>query len=266
MEKDRVNDTGKIPLSVAVITKNEAKRLSACLASVGGADQIVVVDAQSADETAAIARDLGCDVFEIPWRGFGPQKQFALDQCRNRWILLLDADERVPGETWAEIRRIVTDPSPGAAGYRFPRKNYFQGRWIRRAGFWPDAVTRLFLKDKGRMTETMIHEAVTVAGEVRGLACPLVHLTEDRLHPILAKINEYSTAGAAEAYARGRTSTIFGAFFRAVAAFLHGYLARGGFLDGREGFTLAVLDGINRFFKYAKLAELARAEDKREKG
>lgn len=254
--------TGKSPLSVAIITKDEADNLPACLESVAFAEQIVVVDSGSTDGTVKIAEDFDCDVYKESWRGFGPQKQMAIDRCRMPWVFVLDADERIPQETSAVIRKIV-EGGGSAAGYSFPRRNYFQGRWIRHAGWWPDRVDRLFQKGSGKMTGAMVHEAVTVNGLVEPLDVPIDHFTEDRLEKIAAKINRYSTIGAEEAFEAGRRATVAGAFLRANVAFLQGYLLRGGLLDGPQGLTLAVTDSVNKFFKYAKLAELSRNEKRR---
>jgi len=248
----------KAPLSVAMIVKNEAENLPASLQSVAFARQIVVVDSGSADGTLRIAADFGCDVFTEAWHGFGPQKQLAVDRCREAWILVLDADERIPAETAAAIRRIVAADSGAAAGYSFPRKNFFQGRWIRHAGWWPDRVTRLFRRGRGRLTVASVHEAIVIDGVVESLEAPIEHWTESRLGPILRKIDRYSELGAQEAFAQGRRATVWEALLRAHLAFFQGYLLRGGFLDGPQGLTLAVTDGVNKFFKYARLSELSR--------
>jgi glycosyltransferase involved in cell wall biosynthesis len=250
----------KIPLSVAIIAKNEAINLPDCLSSVAFADQIVVVDSGSSDDTVKIARAFGCDVFPEPWRGgFGAQKQFAVDRCRHPWVLVLDADERIPRETATVIRRIVEGRSmDDAAGYSFPRKNFFQGRWIRHAGWWPDRVVRLFQKDRGAMTLATVHEAVAVNGTVCALNVPVEHYTESELSRLLLKIDQYTALGAQEAFAAGRRSTEWSAVIRAGLTFLQTYFLRLGVLDGPQGLTLAVTDAINKFFKYAKLAELCR--------
>ncbi len=253
----------KIPLSVAIITKNEAENLSDCLKSVLFAEQIVVVDSGSTDDTVAIASDFGCEVFAEPWRGFGPQKQLAVDRCKKPWILVLDADERIPKDTASAISNIILNPTTTASGFSFPRKNFFQGRWIRHAGWWPDRVIRLFRKDKGCMTQAKVHESVEVDGRVEPLAYPIEHYTESRLNQILIKIDQYSTFGAEEAFNDGKTASIWSAAFRAKLAFLHNYVLRLGFLDGSQGFTLAVTDAVNKFFKYAKLAELSRRSHNR---
>ncbi|MDA8125885.1 MAG: glycosyltransferase family 2 protein [Deltaproteobacteria bacterium] len=247
----------KIPLSVALIVHNEEANLPDCLKSVAFARQVVVVDSGSEDGTLRIAAEFGCEVFREVWRGFGAQKQFAVEQCREPWILVLDADERIPPETARAIRRIVDTPD-ASAGYSFPRKNFFQGRWIRHAGWWPDRVVRLFRRGQGSITEAKVHEAVRVEGKVEPLAAPIEHLTEDRLGMILRKIDRYSTLGAEEAFAQGRKASVFSAFLRAGITFVQDYLLRCGFLDGPQGLTLAVTDAVNKFCKYSKLAEMNR--------
>jgi (heptosyl)LPS beta-1,4-glucosyltransferase len=249
----------KIPLSVAIITLNEETNLPDCIKSVNFADQIVVVDSGSSDNTIQIATDFGCEVWLEPWRGgFGAQKQFAIDKCRNSWVLVLDADERIPPETATAISDILTKNELKIAGYSFPRKNFFQGRWIRHAGWWPDRITRLFQKNLGQMTPASVHEAVEVNGSVQTLDVPIEHMTESRLDRLILKIDKYTTLGAREAFTGGRRASAFAAFFRAILAFLQNYILRLGMLDGSQGLTLATLDSVNKFFKYAKLADLCR--------
>lgn len=247
----------KVPLSVAIIAQDEAHNLPDCLKSVVFAQQIIVVDSGSTDDTVRIARDFGCDVFQEPWRGgFGAQKQFAVDQCRHAWVLVLDADERIPPETAAAIRQILANPACAVSGYSLPRKNFFQGRWIKHAGWWPDRVVRLFQKKHGRMIPSAVHEAVEIDGLIAALHCPIEHLTESRLSKILLKIDKYSTLGAAEAFAAGRRTTEGAAVLRAILTFFQNYIIRLGVLDGRQGLMLATTDAINKFFKYAKLAAM----------
>jgi len=250
----------KIPLSVAIITKEEADNLPDCLRSVAFAEQIVVVDSHSSDSTVQIASDFGCEVFIESWRGFGLQKQSAIAHCRHRWVLILDADERIPPETALKIRDIVLHPSTAVAGYSFPRKNFFQGRWIRHAGWRPDRVTRLFQKDLGRVTPAMVHESVEVNGTVVALNVPIEHFTESRLSRILLKIDNYSTLGARKAFDEGKKTSVWSAAMRAFLTFFQDYFLRLGILDGVQGLTLAVTDAVNKFFKYAKLNELNRQE------
>ena len=251
----------KIPLSVSIITKNEAANLTGCLESVAFAGQVVVVDSGSDDGTPEIARGFGCDVFIEDWKGFGRQKQAAIDRCREPWVLVLDADERIPPETQAAIRGVVSSGGEAAQGYSFPRKNFFQGRWVRHMGWWPDRITRLFRRGMGRMTDVPVHEAVEVDGRVVPLESPIEHFTESRLSEVLKKIDRYSTLAAEKAFREGRRSSVWGALARAELTFIQNYVLRLGFLDGSQGLVLSVTDAVNKFFKYAKLSELNRQKE-----
>lgn len=249
-------------LSIAIITLNEEERLVECLASVAFADEVVVVDSGSTDRTVEIARAHGARVLVEPWHGFGRQKQFAIDQCRNRWVLVVDADERVSPATAAEIMTALERPA--YAAYSLPRQNFFCGRWLKRAGWWPDRVVRLFDKTRARMSDRLVHEGLEVDGPVGELHAMLVHHANRDLTHTLAKINSYSSAGAAELAKAGRKGSLSQALFRAAWGFAHNYLLRRGFLDGREGFLQAVCDAANIFFKYAKLWELGRRGERRD--
>jgi len=249
-------------VSVCIITKNEEGKILACLESVRFAGQIVILDSGSTDNTVSIARDFGCDVYEEDWKGFGPQKQSAIDKCRNPWILVLDADERIPPETAAKIIEI-SGSNESAAGYSFPRQNFFQGRWIRHMGWWPDRVVRLFRKEFGRMSDNVVHESVLVDGRIENLKYPIEHYTESSLSKILLKIDQYSTLGAEQEFKKGRKCSVWEAAIRAELAFFQNYIIRLGFLDGQQGFTLSVTDAINKFSKYAKLSALTMEAKKR---
>jgi len=245
-------------LSVAIITKNEKENIRQCLQSISFAGQIVIVDSGSTDNTLEIAAEFGCEIYSEAWRGFGPQKQSAIDKCSQPWILVLDADERIPPDTANIIKKIVTDSNVKDAGFSFPRKNYFQGRWIKHAGWWPDRIVRLFRKEAGRITTAMVHESVEVQGMIGVLDVPIEHYTESSLSKIIQKIDKYSTLGAQEAFKDGKHSSVFSAFMRAFFTFNQDYFLRLGMLDGRQGLTLAVTDAVNKFFKYAKLSELTK--------
>jgi glycosyltransferase involved in cell wall biosynthesis len=248
----------KVPLSVAIITKNEEENIRSCLQSIPFAGQVVVIDSGSTDTTLKIVEEFGCEIYSEEWRGFGLQKQSAIEKCLLPWILVLDADERVPLQTAEIIKKIITDPQTPEAGFSFPRKNYFQGRWIKHAGWWPDRIVRLFRKEYGRMTAAKVHEAVEVTGIIGKLDAPIDHFTESSLNKIIQKIDKYSTMGAEEAYKEGKHSSTFSAFMRAFFTFIHNYFFRLGILDGIQGLTLAVTDTVNKFFKYAKLNELEK--------
>ena len=152
----------------------------------------------------------------------------------------------------------MTDDNVKEIGFSFPRKNYFQGRWIQHAGWWPDRIIRLFRKDAGRMTEAIVHESIEVHGLVGVLDAPIEHFTESSLSKIIQKIDKYSTLGAEAAFKDGKHSSAYSAFMRAFFTFNQDYFFRLGILDGRQGLTLAVTDAVNKFFKYAKLSELGK--------
>ena len=229
---------GKLPLSVAVITLNEEDRLPDCLSSVSFAADLVVVDSGSSDRTVGIAREYGARVFEEAWRGFGPQKQFAIEQCLHDWVLVLDADERIPAETAAEIEEALRHP--GHAAFSFPRKNYFMGRWMRHSGWWPDRVIRLFDKARCRMSANLVHESVSTAGSVGKMTNPIIHFTSKGLAQTVEKINRYSGAGAEELFRGGSKAGIGTAVLRGGWAFFSTYFIRLGFLDGSPGLVNAV--------------------------
>jgi glycosyltransferase involved in cell wall biosynthesis len=248
----------KVLLSVAIITKNEEENILPCLQSISFAGQIVIVDSGSTDATLSIAKEFGCEIYHEPWRGFGPQKQSAIEKCHHPWILVLDADERIPPGTAGIIKKIVTDSDVKEAGFSFPRRNYFQGRWIKHAGWWPDRISRLFRKEAGRMTAAIVHESVEIQGAVGVLDVAIDHYTESRLGKVIQKIDKYSTLGAEAAFRDGKKSSTIGAFMRAFFTFVQDYFFRLGILDGMPGLTLAVTDSVNKFFKYAKLSELIK--------
>ncbi|MBB5192025.1 glycosyltransferase involved in cell wall biosynthesis [Silvimonas terrae] len=243
-------------LSVILITKNEAANLRACIESVAFADQIVVVDSGSTDGTVALARELGATVLETDWPGFGPQKNRALDLADGDWVLSIDADERVTPSLAAEIRQVLAAPQFDA--YEIPRLSSYCGRFIRHSGWWPDPVLRLFKRGAGRFTDVPVHERVDFAGPKGMLNAWFEHYTYPDLESALVKMNRYSTDAAQAMHARGKKSSLMGALLRGFWTFVRIYLLRRGFLDGREGFLLAVTAGTGNFYRYAKLAQLNR--------
>ena len=245
-------------LSVVVITKNEAARIEACLASVAFADERIVVDSGSTDGTAEIAQGLGARVVVTDdWPGFGVQKQRALDRATGRWVLSLDADELVTPALAASIRAVVAG-SGSTRGYELSRVSRFMGRWIRHGAWYPDRVLRLFRREAGRFSPDRVHERVIVDGPVARLDGELLHETMPTLHDALDKANRYSTEGAAEKAGRGQRGGLGAALVHAGWAFVRGYVVRRGFLDGAAGFVLAVYVAEGTFWRYLKIAEHAR--------
>lgn len=239
-------------LSVAIIACNEAHCIARCLQSVAFADQVVVLDSGSTDDTVAIARGLGADVEVTPdWPGFGPQKNRALARCRYRWVLSIDADEQVSEALAAEILRVLrTAPAEATvAGYWLRRSSRYCGQVIRHGLWGNDRVLRLFERQRGRFTDSRVHERLVCDGHTRVLDGTLVHDSVDSPEDARSKTRRYAFLGAEALRARGRGGSLQGGM-HAGWSFLRGYLLRAGFLDGRFGLTLARLNAAGTFWKY----------------
>ena len=250
-------------LSVIVITKNEESVIRRCLDSVRWADEIVVVDSGSTDRTVAICRDLGAKVTVTPdWPGFGPQKNRALELATGEWVLSIDADEWVPPGLAQELRSAIAQPG-GRVAFELPRLSTFCGRFMRHSGWWPDYVPRLFRRGSGRFSDDLVHERLVLDAPVGRLQAVLIHETLSTLEELLAKINDYSTAGAAMLHAKGRSASLTKAVLHAIWAFLRTYVFRAGFLDGREGFMVAVSTAEGVYYRYLKLMLLSRKQSVR---
>ena len=239
-------------LSVAIIACNEAHRIARCLQSVAFADQVVVLDSGSTDDTVTIARGLGADVEVTPdWPGFGPQKNRALARCRYRWVLSIDADEQVSDALAAEILRVLREAPAEAtvAGYWLRRSSRYCGQVIRHGLWGNDRVLRLFERQRGRFTDARVHESLVCDGETRVLEGILVHDSVDSPEDARSKARRYAFLGAEALRARGRGGSLQGGV-HAGWSFVRGYLLRAGFLDGRFGLTLARLNAAGTFWKY----------------
>ncbi len=241
-------------LSVAIVVLNEEERLRACLESVVWADELVVIDAGSSDKTLAIAREFTDRVLFRAWDGYGAQKNFALDQCRGDWVLSLDADERVSDTLREEIQATLRS-GPGQAGFYVPRRNLFQGRWVRRGGLYPDWQLRLFRRGRGAFVERAVHESVRVDGPTGRFAEPLIHESYRSIGDAVARLNRYSDLAATELAAAGRGGSLADLLLRPTWRFLSMYVLRAGFLDGWRGLVLAGLHAHYVFLRAAKVRE-----------
>jgi len=244
-------------LSAVVIAWNEEARLRDCLLSLAWADEIVVVDAESTDKTASIAREFTDQVFVRPWPGFAEQKNFGIDQARGEWILSVDADEEVSPELRDEILAVMADP--GADGYRVPRRNIFWGRFLRHGGLYPDWQLRLFRRGRGRFVAHRVHESVRVEGRVARLHAPLVHRSYRDVADFLERANRYSSLAAEQWLAEGRPVRARHAVLGPLGRFTSMYILHAGFLDGWRGFLLAVLYAYYVFIRWAKIWEKVKS-------
>jgi glycosyltransferase involved in cell wall biosynthesis len=245
-------------LTVTVITRNESANIDAALASVTWADEIVVVDAESTDGTAAIARRYTNRVEVRPWPGFGAQKNYAASLASHDWILSLDADERVTPALAQEIPSLLA-AEPPHRGYRVPRISHYLGRWIRGTDWYPDYQLRLYDRRAGEWDDRRVHESVQLTNGAPGqLANDLQHYPYRDISHHLATIDRYTTLAAEQMQADGRVPSLAGVVLHPPFAFLRNYVLRGGFRNGGAGFIVSVLNSYYVFLKLVKARELAR--------
>ena len=241
-------------ISAVLITHNEAENLPDCLASLQDwVDEIVVVDNHSSDDTVRIAQQHGAKVLQTPdWPGFGVQKNRALDLATCDWVLSIDADERVTPELMAEIQSILAT-EPMLKAYEIPRLSWYCGKFIRHAGWRPDFVLRLFERGSARFSDDLVHERVVPTGNVGQLHSSLLHYSFRNFSQVLSKVDRYSTASAEQLYARGIHASPAKAVGHCLWAFLRTYLFKSAWLDGAQGFALAVSNAEGTYYRYFKL-------------
>jgi glycosyltransferase involved in cell wall biosynthesis len=244
-------------LTVTVITRDEAANIDAALASVAWADEIVVVDSGSADETAAIAARRGARVETRPWPGFSAQKNYAASIASHDWILSLDADERVTPALADEIQRVLRE-GPSRSGYRVPRVTQYLSRWIRSTDWYPDYQLRLYDRRAGQWNGRQVHESVRLTtGEPGVLRGELQHFPYRSMRDHVATIDRYTTLAAGQMASEGRRVSAPMLVLHPVFAFLRNYVLRAGFKDGAAGLIVSVLNSYYVFLKFAKLWEAA---------
>ena len=245
-----------MPLSAVIISKNAATQLGECLASLAFADEVLVVDSGSSDGTAELARAAGARVIDKEWLGFGPQKQFAVEQAKHDWVLCLDADERVSDALRASITAELA--APRATAYDMARCNRFMGHWLRHGEGYPDWSLRLFDRRHARWSDDAVHEKVLANAPPVRLSGDLLHDSAESLDSYLAKQNRYTTLQAEAMHAAGKSAGIGQLLLSPLARFLKFYVFRLGFLDGIAGLVHITIGCMNSFNKYAKLLALQR--------
>ncbi|CAI9001734.1 MULTISPECIES: glycosyltransferase family 2 protein [Burkholderia] len=239
-------------LGVALIALNAAARLAQCLDALAFADDVVVIDGGSSDDTVAIARAHGARVIvERDWPGFGPQKNRALAALDTDWILSLDTDEVVSPELAQSIRAAIR--APAAQVYALDRLSSFCGQWIRHSGWYPDWVPRLFRRGAARFSDDLVHERLVFDTPAQRLPGKLMHYSYEDFETVVRKLDAYSTAGARQRRAAGQRGGFGKALARGAWAFVRTYVLRRGFLDGRAGFMIAVFNAETVYYRFLKL-------------
>ena len=243
-------------VSVIVITLNEADRLPATLQALQWAQEIIVVDAGSIDGTLAIAQQWATRVEHRAWSGFGAQKNHALSLASLPWVLSIDADERVTPELAQEIQAFVNRDGDGYLAANLPRLSRYCGRDIHHSGWWPDPVCRVFKRGHARFSDDLVHEKIICTGPVWNFQGLLMHDSFQNLDQVLHKLNQYSREGALNLQRKGKKSGLGKAIGHGLWAFFRTYILQRGFLDGREGFILAVSNAEGTYYRYLKLMYL----------
>lgn len=246
------------PISATIITRNEAATIARAIHSLDFADEILVVDSGSTDETVKIAAQLGARIAIHPWEGFAAQKNFAAREASHGWILSLDADEELSEEARTAIRE-WKQTAPRAGAYRFARRAKYLGRWILHSGWYPDQKIRLFHRDKARWAGDYVHESVIADGPVETLNGEILHYTCDSLAEHRKRIEFYTGLAAQEMFDRGKRAGFIRGLLGPLWVFLHTYLFRLGVLDGVPGFLIAWMAARYVRRKYLRLAELQKS-------
>ena len=251
----------KPSLACVVITKNEEANIRDCLGSIRWADELIVVDAESRDRTAELARTSGAKVWVRPWPGFGLQKNFGMAQASSDWILILDADERLTEELRGEIKACLDGWTSGApVAYRIPRRNFFYGAWVRGGGVYPDYQVRLFRRGLAQYNDVAVHENLIVDGEIGTLVGHLDHYTERRIQDHFKKFGLYTTLAAQEKAKTVRTVGWIDLVFRPLVVWVKTHVLKQGFHDGVRGLIVCVFASMYTFVKYAKLWDATRQD------
>ncbi len=242
-----------LPVSVVVITKNEAARLADCLESVRWADEIVVVDDESTDDTLAVARRYTEKIFQRRMEVEGTHRNWAYAQAKYDWVLTLDADERVTPELADEIRRLLTDAAASDV-YAIARRNYIGRHWLRHGGWYPSRQVKLFRKSVFRWEETTVHpRALTTSNKPWGaLQGDLIHLSYRDLDDFASKMNRQTTLEAQKWHLDKRPMSLGKALWRTLDRFARSYWGKRGRLDGELGFIVSVFAGMYQFLSFAK--------------
>lgn len=246
-------------ITATIITLNEADNIRDACESVAWADEILVVDSQSTDDTRDIAARAGARVITNPWPGFARQKQFAVDQAAHDWIFSLDADERLSPELRATIDQLRGAKTNLADGYRVARRAFYMDRWIRGGGWYPDYQLRLFNRTRGHWRDRVIHESVVMdeGAKVDTLRGDLLHYSmRDPAHHRQMIEQRYAPLGAEQMFREGKRTSALQSAVAGPAAFIRSLILKGGFRDGRAGWTIARMAGYHAALKHSKLREL----------
>ena len=245
-------------ISICIISFNEERNIKRCLESSKWADEIIVVDSMSQDRTVEIAKEYTDNVYQRAWSTYTDQKNFALSKATGDWIFSIDADEEISQGLQAEIRREI-EKGNAKDGYTIPRLSYYQGRWIKHSGFYPDRQLRLFRRNRGSWVGKRVHERVHVNGEAGPLRSNLLHYPyKGTISGQLQTVDKFSTLLAQNIFEEGKRYNLLVLLLRPPLKFIEVYFLRLGLLDGLAGFVIALTSAYALFVRYVKLREIAK--------
>jgi len=242
-----------IPISVTILTKDSARMLREVLEALRPFDEVLIADNGSSDATLEIAREFpNVKIHRTEFKGFGPLHNEAAELARNDWIFSVDSDEVLTPELVAELRAMGLDEN---CVYSVASKNFYNGKWIRRGGWYPDRKLRLYNRKRTRFSDAQVHESVLTEGLcVAELQNPMNHFSYTCVADFITKTQRYSELFAQENRGR-KKSSVSKAVSHGTAAFLKSYVLKRGFLDGRKGFVICAYQGMVAYYKYLKLLE-----------
>lgn len=244
-----------LKISACVTAGNEEDKIAECLKSLQWCDEIIVVDSFSTDQTFEISKQYATRVDQHPWEGYIAQKNYIRSLAKHPWILFVDADEVVSEGLRREIEEEFERGPGETMGYQFPRMVYYLGKWIRHGEWYPDIKLRLFRKDRGHSEGQEPHDRVVVDGPVKTLKAPLYHFTYDDMADHIHTLNRFSTISANGKFEHDTPFRWSDLLLRPQWRFFKSYVVKRGFLDGRQGFIIAMMSAFGVFIKYAKLME-----------
>lgn len=247
----------KPSLSITIITKNSAETIEKCLMSVNWADEIIVLDSGSTDETVAICRKYTNHVIETDWPGFGPQKNRALEKATGDWVFSIDSDEWVSDALRDEIIKTIQKTTKHVFVMR--RLNQYCGKWIRFGDVGKDTVIRLFKRGFARFTDDIVHEKLITKHQPIGkLKSPLLHNSYLSIGALMQRMDRYTTLSAESRFSRGKKTSLTRAILAGFWIFLRSYVFRWGFCDGKMGFIVAISSAEASYYRHVKLLELRK--------
>lgn len=247
-------------ISSIIIAKNEAQNIRRCIESqINCIDEIIVlIDKDTNDETVEIVKSFPKVKWEIiEWMGYGKTKQYGVDKSENEWILWIDADEALTLGLQDEILKFKSE-NPNYFVYKIARRAFFLGKWIKHSGWYPNYVSRLFNRKYARFSTSKVHETLVYNCEAGKLNNDLEHYTDPNIFHYYEKFNRYTSLAAAELKTKGKSAKLNDLLLRPFFIFVKMYILKQGFLDGIQGFMLAVFSANYVFTKYSKLWELKK--------